>query len=61
MSNEIELGGQKVPQSDWDATPESIKLVVLALLEQLKLLNARVAELEEQLRRNSKKLIATPI
>lgn len=54
MSNEIDLGGLKVPQSDWDATPESIKLVVLALLEQLKLLNARVAELEEHQRRNSK-------
>jgi transposase len=54
MSDEIDLVGLKVPQSDWDATPESIKLVVLSLLEQLKLLDARVGELEEQLRRNSK-------
>jgi hypothetical protein len=48
MSHEIDIGGLQVPQSDWEATPESIQRVILALLEQLKLLNARVAELEEQ-------------
>ena len=54
MSNEIDLGGQKVPQSDWAATPESIQQVVLKLVEQLKLQNNRITLLEEQQRRNSK-------
>jgi transposase len=54
MSNEIELGGQKVPQSDWEATPESIQQVVLQLVEQLKLQNNRITLLEEQQQRNSK-------
>ena len=54
MSNEIDLGGQKVPQRDWAATPESIQQVVLKLVEQLKLQNNRITLLEEQHRRNSK-------
>ena len=54
MSNEIELGGQQVPQSDWDATPERIQQVVIKLVEQLKLQNDRITALEEQQRRNSK-------
>jgi hypothetical protein len=54
MKAEIELGNQKVAQSDWDATPSSVQQLVLALLEQLKQLNRRVEELEEQQRKNSK-------
>jgi transposase len=54
MSNEIELGGLSVPQSDWEATPECIQQVVVKLLEQLKHQDARIIALEEQQRRNSK-------
>jgi transposase len=60
MNKEIELGGQKIPQSDWDATPERVQQLVLNLLEQLKGVDSkqeefgnRVAELEEQQRQNS--------
>ena len=60
MSNEIELGGQQVPQSDWEATPERIQQVVLKVVEQLKLQNARITALEEQQRRNSKNSSQAP-
>jgi hypothetical protein len=34
MSEEIDLGGIKVPAKDWESTPESIKLVLMFLLEE---------------------------
>jgi hypothetical protein len=36
MTEEIDLGGIKVPAVDWEATPESIKLVLMFLLEERK-------------------------
>jgi Family of unknown function (DUF6444) len=47
MSEEIDLGGIKVPAADWEATPESIKLVLMALLQ-------RIEALEEKLSQNSR-------
>lgn len=46
MSTEIEIAGIQIPQSDWDATPESVKAVVTVLSE-------RLAYIEEQLKQNS--------
>ena len=46
MSAEINIAGIRVPQSDWDATPESVKAVVTVLSE-------RLAYIEEQLNQNS--------
>jgi transposase len=47
MSEDIDLGGIKVPAADWEATPESIKLVVMTLLQ-------RLEALEEKLNKNSR-------
>ncbi|NJK29560.1 MAG: hypothetical protein HC851_15530 [Acaryochloris sp. RU_4_1] len=47
MSEEIDLGGIKVPAADWEATPESIKLVLMGLLQ-------RIEALEEKLSKNSR-------
>lgn len=46
MSSEIEIAGIKISQLDWDATPESVKAVVIVLSE-------RLAYIEEQLQQNS--------
>ena len=46
MSSEIEIAGIKIPQLDWDATPESVTAVVIVLSE-------RLAHIEEQLQQNS--------
>ncbi len=46
MSAEINIAGIQIPQSDWDATPESVKAVVTVLSE-------RLAYIEEQLNQNS--------
>ena len=47
MNSEIEIAGIKVPKSDWEATPESIKAVVIVLSE-------RLEQIEEQLKKNSR-------
>lgn len=65
MSKAFDLFGHQIPQADWAATPESVKNVVLCVLQsfedrinQLEQANsasqARVAELEERLNQNSK-------
>jgi transposase len=46
MSSEIEIAGMKISGVDWDATPESVKAVVVNLSE-------RLAYIEEQLKQNS--------
>lgn len=35
MSEEIEIGGIKIPKTDWDATPPSIQALVMVLSERL--------------------------
>ena len=47
MSEEIDLGGIKVPAADWEVTPESIKLVLMTLVQ-------RIETLEEKLSKNSR-------
>ena len=42
-----------IPPADWDATPASVRAVVLALLDQVQTLQARVTDLEHQLKRHS--------
>jgi hypothetical protein len=49
MTEEIDLGGIKVPAVDWEATPESIKLVLMFLLEERKQMKEKIEELEERL------------
>lgn len=46
MSSTITIAGIETPQTDWDATPESVKLLVTVLSE-------RLAYIEEQLKQNS--------
>ena len=46
MSAEINIAGIQIAQADWDATPESVKVVVTVLSE-------RLAYIEEQLNQNS--------
>jgi transposase len=46
MSSEIEIAGMKISGVDWDATPESVKAVVVTLSE-------RLAYIEEQLKQSS--------
>lgn len=53
MIEEIDLGGIKVPAVDWEATPESIRLVLMFLLEERKQMKQRIGELEERLNKNS--------
>lgn len=53
MSEEIDLGGIKVPAADWEATPESIKLVLMSLLQ-------RIEALEEKLSKNSRNSSSPP-
>ena len=54
MNEEIDLGGIKVPAEDWEATPESIKLVLMFLLEERKQMKGKIEELEERLNKNSR-------
>jgi transposase len=54
MSEEIELGGIKVPAADLEATPESIKLVLKFLVEERKQTLAKIEALEERVNKNSK-------
>jgi len=54
MTEEIELGGIKVPLADLETTPESIKQVLKILLEERKETKQRIEELEEKLNKNSK-------
>jgi transposase len=54
MSEEIELGGIKVPAADLEATPESIKLVLKFLVEERKQILAKIEALEERINKNSK-------
>ena len=54
MTEEIDLGGIKVPLTDLETTPESIKQVLKILLEERKETKQRIEELEERLNKNSK-------
>lgn len=47
MSAKTTIAGIEIPQSDWDATPESVKAVVTVLSE-------RLTHIEEQLQQNSR-------
>ena len=46
MNEEIEIAGIKIAQSDWNATPKSVKAVVTVLSE-------RLGYIEEQIKQNS--------
>jgi transposase len=54
MIEEIDLGGIKVPAADWESTPESIKLVLMFLLEERKQMKEKIEEMEEKLNKNSR-------
>jgi transposase len=54
MIEEIDLGGIKVPAADWESTPESIKLVLMFLLEERKQIKEKIEEMEEKLNKNSR-------
>lgn len=53
MSEEIEIAGIKVPKADWEATPPSIRALVLVLSERLRQQDERIKQLEEHLNQNS--------
>lgn len=46
MSETIEIAGVEIPRADWDATPASVKALVVVLSE-------RLSHIEEQLNQNS--------
>ena len=46
MNEKIEIAGIKIAQSDWNATPKSVKAVVTVLSE-------RLGYIEEQIKQNS--------
>ncbi|NER01046.1 MAG: hypothetical protein F6K30_30875 [Cyanothece sp. SIO2G6] len=61
MSAEIEIAGIKVPQADWEATPPSIRALVLLMsqrlsdqAERIKAQDERLRQLEERLNQSSK-------
>lgn len=68
MSRDVEIAGIRIPESDWAATPASVKALVEGLVgevehldkqfkqisEQVKPLAERLGELEEKLSKNSK-------
>lgn len=47
-------GLPEIPPEDWEATPESVKRVVLALLDHVEKHEKRLTDLEERLRKNSR-------
>ncbi|MEB3212275.1 MAG: IS66 family transposase [Leptolyngbyaceae bacterium] len=51
--DEIEIGGEKIPKQDWEATPASVKQALVNLAEQVKQLNERLTAVEEKLNQNS--------
>ena len=51
--NEVEIGGEKLPKQDWEATPASVKQALVNLAEQVKQLSERLATVEEKLNQNS--------
>lgn len=53
MSEEIEIAGVKISQSDWDKTPKSVQALVIVLSERLIHLEERLSHLEERLKQNS--------
>ena len=53
MITEMEIAGIQIPQSDWKATPESVKAVVTVLSE-------RLGYIEEQLKQNSQNSFGPP-
>jgi transposase len=53
-SESIEIAGRKVTKADWDATPESVKLVIEDLHGIISELTVRLSNLEEKLNKNSK-------
>jgi hypothetical protein len=50
-SESIEIAGRKVTKADWDATPESIKLVIEDFHGIIGVLTQKVSNLEEKLTR----------
>ena len=53
MSEEIEIAGIKISQSEWEKTPKSVQALVTVLSERLIHYEERLTHLEEQLNQNS--------
>jgi transposase len=53
MSEEIEIAGVKISQSDWEKTPKSVQALVTVLSERLLHHEERLTHLEERLKQNS--------
>ena len=54
MSEEIEIGGLKIPPADWEAAPASVRQLVDQLHQENQALRERLSQLEERLNQNSK-------
>ena len=54
MSEAIEISEIKGPKADWEATPPSIRALVLVLSERLRQQDERIQQLEERLNQTSK-------
>lgn len=56
MSEEIEIAGIKVPKADWEATPPSIRTLVLFMSQRLEEQAARIKQQEERIRELEERL-----
>jgi regulator of replication initiation timing len=54
MSEEIKLGGIKIPAKDLEAKPESIKLLLMFLLEERNQMKLKIENLKERLNKSSR-------
>ncbi len=54
MENQLPNFLAEIPDADWEKTPESVKRLVVQLLERIAALEERQQHLEEQLQQNSK-------
>ena len=54
MENQLPNFLAEIPDADWEKTPESVKRLVVRLLERIAALEERQQHLEEQLQQNSK-------
>jgi hypothetical protein len=61
MDNDLPPAPDGIPAADWFATPASVQLLVLALMQQVATLTVLVQELEQRLSQTSQNSSTPPI
>ena len=59
--DEIEIGGEKIPEQEWEAASAIVKRALVNLAEQVKQLSERLAAAEEKLNQNSSNSSRPPL